>query len=254
MKGIPTLLANRAAEQAAYKAVDLFLPVSQAVAEGTQLASQNVPYRVLPNFLLDDLARSCNPNHPLLAQLPQEDFLLFVGDLSRDKGVEILLQAYARMKRPIPLVLIGRPVDVSLSGLSAQIHVLENWPHEAVLAAWQRCSLAIVPSIWPDPCPTVALEAMAMGKSVVASRIGGLVDIIRDGETGLLVTPGDPMALQEAIDNLLDDNERRTSMSVKAQQRIVEFQARTIVAHLERLYQEVRARYDGTCRPLSRRS
>jgi len=250
MKGIPILFANRAAKLTAYKAVDLFLPVSRAVAEGTQLASQNVAYRVLPNFLPDDLARSCNPDHPLLTQLPQEDFLLFVGDLSRDKGVEILLQAYARMKRLIPLVLIGRPVNVPLSGLSAEIHVLENWPHEAVLAAWQRCTLAIVPSIWPDPCPTVAMEAMGMGRPVVASRIGGLVDIVRDGETGLLVTPGDPMALQEAIDNLLDDNEHRMSMSFMAQQRIVEFQARTVVARLECLYQEVRARYDGACFPI----
>lgn len=248
-KGLPTLLANKVAEQAAYKAVDMFLPVSLAVAEGTQLARHEVAYRVLPNFIPDDLVLSCNPDHPLLAQLPQEDFLLFVGDLSRDKGVEILLHAYAHMKRPIPLVLIGRPVNVLFSGIPSEIHVLQSWPHEAVLAAWRRSTIAITPSIWPDPCPTVAMEAMCMGKPVVASRIGGLMDIIRDGETGLLVTPGDPIALQEAIDSLLDDNERRADMSVRAQQRIVEFQARAVGSRIEDIYQEVIARYHGNCPP-----
>lgn len=84
-----------------------------------------------------------------------------------------------------------------------------------------------------------------MGKPVVASRIGGLVDIVRDGETGLLVTAGDPVALQDAIDALLDDNERRASMSIMAQQRIAEFQARAVVSRIEHTYQEVIARYNG---------
>jgi glycosyltransferase involved in cell wall biosynthesis len=248
VKGVPTMLANRVVQQAMYKAVDMFLPVSQAVAEGTRLASHEVASRVIPNFIPDDLALSCDPDHALLAQLPQEDFLLFVGDLSRDKGVEVLLHAYACMKRPIPLVLIGRLVHDIFSGIPSEIHVFQNWPHEAVLAAWQRCTIAIAPSIWPDPCPTVVMEAMCMGKPVIASRIGGLVDIVRDGESGLLVTPGDAAALQEAIVSLLDHNERREQMGVMAQRRIAEFQARAVVPRIEDIYHEVMARSDDDCR------
>ena len=239
VKGPTTTLANRVWGKVERQTVDMFLPVSQAVAEGTQLAKYEVPYRIIPNFIPDNLSILCNDADPLLAHLPREDFLLFVGDVKRDKGVEVLLRAFAEMRSQVPLVLIGRPANDLSIDFPPNALALQSWPHEAVISAWKRCTIALTPSIWHDPCPTVAMEAMSVGKPVIASRIGGLVDIVIDGETGFLVPPGDHQALREAMQSLLDDPVQRERMGNVAKQRIVEFQAKTVVPRIEQVYQEL---------------
>jgi glycosyltransferase involved in cell wall biosynthesis len=101
---------------------------------------------------------------------------------------------------------------------------------------------ALVPSIWPDPCPTTAMEAMAMGKAVIGSRIGGLVDIVRENETGLLVPPADVCALKEAMQCLLNDPEKRKVMGRRARQLVVAVQSKAVIARIEQIYREVLVR------------
>ncbi|MDQ2715666.1 MAG: glycosyltransferase family 4 protein [Chloroflexota bacterium] len=238
-KGSGTTLGNALSGALEQRMVDMFLPVSQAVAEGTQLAQHKLAYRVIPNFVPDTLEAADDATHPLLEQLPQENYLLFVGDIVRDKGVEVLFEAYNEMHNTIPLVLIGRPGERLSIDTPENTVNLRSWPHEAVMGAWRRCTIGLAPSIWADPCPTVAMEAMAMGRPVIASRIGGLADIISDGQTGFLVTPGDPRALRAAIQCLLDDPARREHMGYLAKQRVAQFQARTVVPRIEQVYEEV---------------
>jgi glycosyltransferase involved in cell wall biosynthesis len=152
-----------------------------------------------------------------------------------------LLEAYAPLQHAIPLVLIGRPDKNLHLSLPANTHLFESWPHEAVLGAWQRSTLALVPSIWPDPCPTVAIEAMAMGKPVIGSRIGGLTDIVLHDETGLLVSPGDSQELRAAIQYLLANPQRRAWMGNRAKQRVIALQAQTVITQIEQVYREVLA-------------
>lgn len=239
VKGVPTTLANRVWGKVERQAADMFLPVSQAMAEINQLDKHGVPYRVIPNFIPNDLDVLPADANPLLAQLPKDDYLLFVGDVARDKGVEVLLRAYAEMGSQIPLVLIGRPVTDLSAILPPNTQILQSWPHDAVMSAWSRCSIALVPSLCLESFGIVALEAMAMGRPIVASRIGGLPDIVADGETGFLVPPGDSITLREAIQRLLDDPSLRERMGAMAKQRVVEFQARTVVPRIEQVYQEV---------------
>lgn len=239
-KGPLATLANWTWGKAECHAVDRFLPVSQAVAQGTRLAARGVPYRIIPNFVPDNVSQQRDDAHELLAQLPQGDFLLFAGDIRRDKGVEVLLNAYAGAGTQVPLVLIGRiGSDISPHFPPGVIAFLQGWPHEAVMSAWGRSTLALAPSIWPDPCPTVAMEAMSMGRPVIASRIGGLSDIVADGESGLLVPAGDVEALRAAIQQLLADPARRNRMGIAAKQRVVQFQAQTIVPRIEQVYREL---------------
>jgi glycosyltransferase involved in cell wall biosynthesis len=240
-KGLPSTLTNNLAGMMERRAVDMFLPVSSAVATGTQLAKYRVPYRIVPNFVPDNINELRNDEDSHLEQLPAEDFLLFVGDVKRDKGVGVLLQAYAKLEHKIPLVLIGRIGKEFAGELPPNVHALQGWPHEAVMAAWNRCTLALAPSIWPDPCPTVAIEVMAAGKPVIASRIGGLADIVLDGKTGLLVSPNDPDALRDAIQRLLDDPAGRQQMGLQARQRVAAFQARSVVSLIEEVYREISA-------------
>ena len=238
-RGVPITMANGVWGNIERHTVDMFLPVSRAVAVATQLAKHRLPYRVIPNFIADDLEKVSDDTYPPLQQLPRDAYLLFVGDMGRGKGEDVLLRAYAGIPGTVPLVLIGQPSEDIARQLPSNVLLLQSWPRTAVMSAWKRSTIALIPSRSFDSCPTVALEAMAMGRPIIATRIGGLPDIVVDGETGLLVPPGDELALRKAIQHLLAHPELREQMGVKARQRVVEFQASTVIPRIEQVYQEV---------------
>ncbi len=227
-----TLLSGRAQR----RAVDLFLPVSNEVARRCGLAAARLPFEVVPNFRsAQDATRTIDP--ALLGRLPDEPFIFFAGDITVDKGVGILLDAHARMANQVPLVLAGRPVAPALMRVRENVINLGLLPNAAVLAAWQRCTVGVVPSIWPDSFPTVALEAMAAGAAVVASRIGGLPEAVIDGESGLLVTPGDAGELAAALERLLGDPALRERLGSGARARVEYFSAPAVVPRYEAAYE-----------------
>lgn len=105
----------------------------------------------------------------------------------------------------------------------------------------QTASVVAVPSIVPDCCPTVILEAMALGRPVVAAASGGIVDLVDQGVTGLLVAPGDPPALSRALSTLVNDRERAAAMGRAALERARSFTAAAVVGRIERLYERLRS-------------
>jgi glycosyltransferase involved in cell wall biosynthesis len=233
--GPPVALATMIFGRAQQRAVDLFLPVSNAVARGCGLAARRLPYEVVPNFRLETgTAGSAGDSPPAL--LPGGPFILFVGDVTTDKGVAILLEAHARLATAVPLVLIGRVSNAALVEGHRGVISLGLLPHETVLAAWRRCIVGVVPSIWPDSFPTVALEAMAAGAAIVVSRIGGLPEAVIDGESGLIVEPGDVSALAAALERLLDDPTLRAQLGAGARKRVERFSAPAVVPRYEEAY------------------
>jgi glycosyltransferase involved in cell wall biosynthesis len=237
-KGVPTAVATAVArwEQ---PAVDMFLPVSQAVAVQCKLEQRGAKYQVIPNFLPSEAPGRTVDTAPYLAQLPPGDFLLFVGDLSVDKGIQVLLNAYAAIPQAPPLVLIGRPTAGTPAEMPPNVMPLGPWPHEAVLEAWRRCRIALVPSIWSEPFGLVALEAMAAGRPIIASRTGGLVDMIVDGESGMLVSPGDVVALRAAIVKLVASPDFCRRLGLAGQHRAGEFGAAVVLPRLEQVYRNL---------------
>lgn len=249
VKGLPTLAANSAMRGAAGLAVDLFLPVSNATALGNGLRPGVDPYLVVPNFVPD--AVGARPRAAFdedrqvakyLAGLPDREFLLFVADVRRLKGIGVLLSAYARLTNAPPLVLIGRRCVDTPGTLPDNVLMMESWPHAAVLAAWRRCMFGLLPSIWMEPFGIVALEAMSAGRPFVASRIGGLADVVEDGVTGILATPGDTDGLARAMRRLIDDRALRTAMGAAAVTRLEQFRATAVVPRFEAAYVDVLAR------------
>jgi glycosyltransferase involved in cell wall biosynthesis len=221
--------------------VDMYLPVSGAVADALGLARRGLPFEVIPNLISersDNGGRGADP--ALLANLPEGDFLLFLGDASVDKGARILLDAYAMLEHAPPLVFIGRRLALEHEPTGANVRVLGTWPHAAVLEAVRRCSMLIIPSVWRDPFPTVALEAMSMGRPIVAARSGGLVELIVDGETGILVPPGDVRALRDGIAALLAEPSRREAFGRAGRDRAASYYSpEEIVPRVERVYRSV---------------
>ncbi|MBV9354695.1 MAG: glycosyltransferase family 4 protein [Chloroflexi bacterium] len=240
-KGVPTVVANQILGAVERVAVDMFLPVSRAVAAGSGLAANGLPYHTIPNFLPDDLGARIEEPDAYLSQLPCTPFLLFVGALGRHKGIHVLLRAYAELPEAPPLVLIGSPWPDMPSEFPPNVVVLRNWPRHAVVQAWERSILGLVPSVGPEGLPTVALEAMAAGRPVIASRIGGLPELVDDGETGLLVPPDDHQALAEALRRLLAEPERRVRMGRAAARKADQFRASQVVPRIERIYRQLAA-------------
>jgi glycosyltransferase involved in cell wall biosynthesis len=234
--GPPVALLTLLSGHAQRRAVDLFLPVSREVAVRCGLEGRGVPYEVVPNFLIDE-PRTAAPDDPRLHRLPAGDFILYVGDLTADKGVGTLVEAHARMRTGAPLVLIGRPpVEADLVPVGDDVIALGLLGHDAVLASWRRCAVGVVPSITPETFGLVALEAMAAGVPVIASRVGGLPDVVADGETGILVAAGDAAELSAALDAVIGDVALRARLGAAGAVRAGQFTAATVVPHVEAAY------------------
>jgi len=240
-KGMVTLAGSQASGALERAAVDKFLAVSRAIAAGNRLAEAGVPFEVVPNFVADGPGIQLDASHPQLDQLPDDGFLLYVGDLRRLKGVHVLLEAYAMLNNAPPLVLIGRRCEDTPSDLPPNVMLFESWPHAAVMQAWRRCLFGLTPSILPEACASVVIEAMTMGKPVVATAVGGSPDLIDDGRSGLLVPPLDASALARAMRTLIDDGDLRRRMGAAAVVKSKDFTASAIVPRIEQIYADCRA-------------
>jgi glycosyltransferase involved in cell wall biosynthesis len=237
-KAMATTLGNRATSLVARHVVDRFIPVSHAVARYTGLTGSSTPYEVIPNFVPDDVGQ-LGPPESRLDQLPESGFILFVGDMMRLKGIDVLLKAYANLTQAPPLILIGRRAPDTPAEFPPNVHALGTWPHAAIMHAWRRALFGVLPSVGPEACATVIMEAMACGKAIVATDIGGMPDLVDHGETGLLVPPGDAAALRRAMQGLLDDRAQLAQLGATSLARVERLKASAVVTRIEQVYREV---------------
>jgi starch synthase len=157
--------------------------------------------------------------------------VVFVGRITRQKGVPVLLRAAAHLDPEVQLVLCAGAPDtpelgaevaglveelrktragvIWLSGMLSKREVIQLLSHSTLFAC---------PSVY-EPLGIVNLEAMACGTAVVASKVGGIPEVVADGETGLLVPPDDPDALAESINALTRDRDRAKAMGVAGRER-----------------------------------
>jgi glycosyltransferase involved in cell wall biosynthesis len=126
---------------------------------------------------------------------------LFVGRLEPQKGLGDLLEAWPLVRAANPravLRLVGAGPLEARARATAGVEVLGARPHDEIPAHMHRASLFVLPS-WAEGMPNVVLEALACGRPVVATRVGGIPDALDDDLAGTLVSPRDPRALADAI-------------------------------------------------------
>lgn len=236
LSGTATLLGNSLLSRRRRDSVDQFISVSQAVAARVAaraqrtIVSAGVDSVVIPNFVPDSQVVedvSC-----VASGAP----IVFVGDLAEDKGIAVLLEAYRRLQHAPPLILVGRRTPDTPEDLPSGAHATGPLPHSAAMDVVKGAQVLVVPSTCQDACPTVVLEGMAAARPVVASAVGGITDMMVDGETGLLVPPGDVDALAEALSTILGDQERAKSMGRAGRDRSRSFTVSATVDRLERVY------------------
>ena len=217
------------------RVVDLFTPVSRFVGAANQLDEQGVPWEVVPNFVPDSLLSARGlPRDPAL---PEGDYLFYAGDLSEQKGVDTVLAAYATLDpatRPA-LVLVGRSA-MDLASLPDGAVVHEKWKHERVLSGFGHALAAVLPSRWPDPCPTTVLEAMALGAPLVTTHMGGIADMVVDGESALVVAAGDVAATAAALARMVAEPSLRERLSAQASVEVRRYLQSAVAAQLEGIY------------------
>jgi glycosyltransferase involved in cell wall biosynthesis len=234
LKGTALTLGLRTA-RSLHGRVDSWVAASQSVADASRCS--------LPRGSEATVIPSASPDVPGDGQrpewLPSGNFLLFVGALGHHKGLNWLLDAYSGGGLSWPLVVIGASRHAAPQSWPDNVTVMTDVPHQAVMAAWRHAGIGLVPSLCPEGFGLVAVEAMRSGVPVVASRIGALPEIVADGVTGLLVTPGNTPELIRAIRRMEEDPQLRGRMGVAGRVRSERFSAETVTIMYEQHYRRI---------------
>lgn len=144
-------------------------------------------------------------------------YVLYLGRLSPEKGVETLLQTHAADKASWRLVIAGTgPLLQDYQARFPSAEFVGHLTGEALESTLRKASVIVVPSEWHENSPLSILEAMAHAKPIVASRIGGIPELVRDGVTGLLFEPKNSRELSSRLRTLLDDSGLRTKLGKEA--------------------------------------
>jgi alpha-maltose-1-phosphate synthase len=180
---------------------------------------------------------------------PDRPSVVFVGRVTRQKGVPVLLRAAQRLDPAAQLVLCAGQADTpeleaEVSGLVEHLRATRPgviWipgmlTKPEVIQLLSHATAFACPSLY-EPLGIVNLEAMACGTAVVASDVGGIPEVVEHGHTGLLVPPGDPEALADALNTVVRDPAKAAAMGKAGRERAVtEFSWTTIAAQTAQLY------------------
>jgi alpha-maltose-1-phosphate synthase len=244
-------------ERTAVEAAAAVIAVSDGMRDDVLAAYPAVAasrVRVIRNGI-DTVEYSPDPGTDVLERFgvdPQRPSVVFVGRVTRQKGLPVLLRAAAGLDRAAQLVICAGQADTPelaaevgelarelrasrggvtwISGMLAKHQVIQLLTHATLFAC---------PSLY-EPLGIVNLEAMACGTAVVGSRVGGIPEVVADGETGLLVPPGEPGALAEAMNVLVADQRLAAEMGRRGRARAdAEFGWAGIAAHTAALYAEL---------------
>jgi D-inositol-3-phosphate glycosyltransferase len=186
--------------------------------------------------------------------------VLFVGRIQPLKGPDVAVRAMAELGRPDAQLLIvggasgtdGADAErrvrglVDELGLGSQVRSVAPQPHHILSTYYRAADLVVVPSR-SESFGLVALEAAACGIPVIASAVGGLLSLVDDGDTGLLVDGRDPTDYAKAIARLLDDDLTRVRMGHAAVERARSYTWGFAAARLRRLYGDLTVRELVAC-------
>ncbi len=214
--------------------------IAQTIAKECNVPVEEIT--VIPNALASDEWRvaRCEDQPADYLTPRQSDYLtvLHVGRLERVKGVQVLVDAIPSIVKRVPktrFVFIGDDLRTARGSLQraeledrlrqdnvlAQVEFLGGVDHAALLDWYRRADICVVPSLLYESFSYTCAQAMAAGKPIVASRIGGIPETVRNGVSGIIVEPGDVEQLAEAIVRLARDPSLREQLGRAGRERVV---------------------------------
>lgn len=181
-----------------------------------------------------------------------DDFLIgLIGEIAIRKGHKYLVQALPAIIKQVPntkVVFVGRFGRKQPHVRKLRKFILENnlagrikWTgrQSNVAEYLSACDVTVMPSI-EEPLGLVAIESLMAGTPVVASATGGLVEIVRPNENGLLVPPANPTALADAVIQLAQDSDLRMRLGSQGRQSVGDkFAPRTLIDQVEQIYHQL---------------
>jgi glycosyltransferase involved in cell wall biosynthesis len=207
-----------------HKFLEIYSLIDVIITPSLFLKSKLVQYNVqpgkivhLPNFVDPAKYQPCYEH---------QGYFLYLGRLVEEKGLKTLLSAMKSLRTEKLWVLGDGPQRTELEDFASK-HQLTNVSFRGFLTgrelvnAIRNASFIVLPSEWYENNPLSVLEAFAMGKPVVASRIGGISELIDDGEDGFLFTAGDSEDLAEKINSMLADQKRLVEMGKAGRSKIL---------------------------------
>ncbi|WNZ24409.1 glycosyltransferase family 4 protein [Leptolyngbya sp. NK1-12] len=192
------------------------------------------------------------PERSIRPALSDPPTVVFAGRLVPEKGVEVLLRAFAQAHVPqAQLLIAGQGSEAAaLQTLAAELGIADcvTWLGHLPVAEMERrfetAWVQVVPSLWEEPFGNVSTEAMMRGTAVIASAVGGQPEIVDAGVTGFLVPPGDIAALSNALRQLLLNRDLAEQMGQAGRQRaLTHFSETQRTERFIEIYQRLRSRY-----------
>jgi starch synthase len=247
-------------ERTAMLSASAVIAVSHGMAADIHVSYPEVPadrVHVIHNGI-DAQQYSPDPGRDALDRYgiePGRPSVVFIGRVTRQKGLPVLLRAAAQIEPSAQLVLCAGQADTAelqaeVTGLVDRLRASRSgviWlpgmlAKPEVIQILSHATAFVCPSEY-EPLGIVNLEAMACGSAVVASAVGGIPEVVADGETGLLVPAGDEAALASAINALIRDPARAAMFGSRGRQRaVVEFSWDRIAAQTAELYADLARR------------
>jgi starch synthase len=254
-------------ERTAMQSAAAVIAVSHGMAADIRVAYPEVPadrVHIIHNGI-DASQYSPDPGLDVLDRYgidPGRPSVVFVGRVTRQKGLPVLLRAAAELDPAAQLVLCAGQADTAelqaeVGGLAQRLQATRSgviWipgmlAKTEVIQILSHATVFACPSLY-EPLGIVNLEAMACGTAVVASAVGGIPEVVADGETGLLVPPGDEAALAAAINALIRDPARSAQLGARGRARAVaDFSWAAIAAQTAALYAEITSGWLAGARP-----
>ena len=183
------------------------------------------------------------------SKLIEGNNLLYMGRLSKEKGIEYLLKAMIDITKKIPTVHLnitgGGPEKENLEELIKKYKLEKNVsfigqiPNKEIERYYKISNILIVPSICEEVFPLVGIEAMSVGRPVIASRVGGIPEWLNDGETGFLVDPGNSAQITEKVIKLFSNRRLMEKMGENGRKKAEQFDIKKHIKEIEIVYQEV---------------
>jgi glycosyltransferase involved in cell wall biosynthesis len=234
--------------------------MARRIAHATGVESGNVT--VIPNPLyVNGVNGNANGSKP--KSLESELTVLYVGRIERAKGILVLANAIPEIIKHVPRVrfLIAgydRPTargtsqraeleeQFARAGVSAKVEFLGAIEQSQLSALYRRADLCVVPALQYESFSYTCAQAMAAGKPVIATRVGGMSETVEDGRTGLIVEPDNADELATAVVALLKDRERRVAMGRAGREKVLrEFDPLRVAQENLAVYAQARLAFEG---------
>ncbi len=190
-----------------------------------------------------DVVYNSYDNNLLGEKLTEDDFLLYFGGLSEEKGINILIKAAAKLNQKTILAGEGRS-ESELKNLAQKLKAPVEFcgykSGEELKNLILRARAIVIPSIWPENMPLSLLESLSLGKIVIASNIGGIPEIIKDGINGFLFEAGNQESLQEKMKKVLTLSEaEREKIKQEAKLSVDKFNSKNNFASIIKIYRSL---------------